>query len=54
VKWLNNGKGKIVGKLGGISKNKFQWRLLNVNIEDNSCTYCEVCFVVALLVQLTL
>jgi len=37
--WLGNGKCRIVGKLGGIQKNKWQWRLLNV--DGQNCTYCE-------------
>lgn len=37
--WQNNGQGCIIGKLGGIQKNKWQWRLVSVDVE--SVTYCE-------------
>lgn len=37
---MNDGRGRIVGKLGGISKNKFQWRI--VNVVARKCTYHEV------------
>lgn len=37
---MNDGRGRIVGKLGGISKNKFQWRI--VNVVGRKCTYHEV------------
>ncbi len=37
--WLGNGRGLVVGKLGGIQKNKWQWRVLNVDGEN--CTYCD-------------